>query len=39
MTPPPLSAMKDRLKLQLQQQEAAKFVSDLRNQAKIDISK
>lgn len=39
MTPPPLSAMKDRLKLQLQQQEAAKFVSDLRNQAKINISK
>lgn len=39
LTPPPLSAMKDRIKMQLQQQEAAKFVSDLRSQAKIDITK
>jgi peptidyl-prolyl cis-trans isomerase C len=39
LTPPPLSAMKDRIKAQLQQEEAAKFVSDLRGQAKIDITK
>ncbi|EGQ63819.1 peptidyl-prolyl cis-trans isomerase, PPIC-type, partial [Acidithiobacillus sp. GGI-221] len=34
-----LSAMKDRIKTQLQQQEAAKFVSNLRSQAKINITK
>ncbi|MHB1480085.1 MAG: peptidylprolyl isomerase [Acidithiobacillus ferrooxidans] len=39
LTPPPLSAMKDRIKTQLQQQEAAKFVSNLRSQAKINITK
>ena len=39
LTPPPLSAMKSRIETQLQQQEAAKFVSDLRSQAKIDITK
>ncbi len=39
LTPPPLSAMKDRIKAQLSQQEAAKFVSQLRSQAKINITK
>ncbi|MCE5394015.1 MAG: peptidylprolyl isomerase [Acidithiobacillus sp.] len=39
LTPPTLSAMQGRIKDQLQQEEAAKFVSDLRNKAKIEINK
>ncbi len=38
-SPPPLSAMQNRIRAQLQQQEAAKFVAGLRSQSKISISK
>ncbi len=39
VTPPSLSSMQSRIKAQLQQQEAAKFVSDLRSKASINITK
>ncbi|WP_312262607.1 peptidylprolyl isomerase [Candidatus Igneacidithiobacillus taiwanensis] len=39
VTPPSFASMKQRIKAQLQQQEAAKFVSDLRSKANINITK